>query len=489
MTNIAMTPETPTRPRRLKERKIPPPDEHLVAALTAVSGRLAETPANQEECVTETIDRRYETLPYPPRNSNDDKRMLRLTSLDNLMTINQYCYAGRRNFDKSFRMLVAGGGTGDSLVFLAVQAASLPNAEIVYLDSNRESMNIAQERIRNQAKRLALPNAETMIDWRIGSLNDLQGMDLGRFDYVNFGGMSNHSGDTPDVLRKLAGVLNDDGAIGITVHGQLGRTSICQIREMMKIINRDVADPEKKIYNTNLLLGNLPSSNPHRKNGRWLSCDPIEVYDLYLRETDRSLTFQEIVDGVAAAGLVLCQFAPSMTPLLVPEYLQCKLPQRILTRLATMSLNDAAVFCEYLVGIVNRYEFYVTKSVGTTVDLRDWDLIPSFSCYANANSLKNRLVNPPKDFGESPSFRVGVYQSSIQVPIDVSPLALASYPLIDDDRTMREIVHKLAATFTLRTQDLVRNELLKVWRHLIALDMIRFRHISSRVAHVNRFGF
>ena len=474
------------RPRRLKERKASPPDEHLVAALAAVGGRPTETTAKPDENVTKIV-RRCESPPHPPRDPNNDKRMLRPTTLDNLMTVNQYCYAGRRNFDEPFRILVVGGGTGDSLVFLAVQVATLPNVEIVYLDENREAMNIVQERVHNQAKRLSLPNAETIINRQTGSLRDLAAPNLGKFDYINCGSL-HHLDDPVDGLRKLGAVLNDDGALGITVHGQLGRTGVRQIQEMMRIVNRDVAETEEKIRNTNLVLRNLPSSNLHRKNGRWLSGDPAEMYDLYLREADRSFTFQEIVDGVAVAGLVLCQFASSMKPLLVPEYLQCKLPQRILTRLAAMNPNDAAVFCEHLAGIINRYEFYVTKKTGTTVDLRDWDLIPSFSCYANANSLKNRLLNPG-ELGESPSFRVAVYQHSIQVPIDVTPIATASYPLIDDNRTMREIVHKLTPAFPFRTPDSIRNELLKAWRHLTAFDMIQFRHVSSDVAHINRINF
>jgi len=443
----------------------------------------------EELDVAKIVRRQYETLPYPQRDPNDDKRSLRLTALDNLMTLNQYCYNGRRDFDKPFRILVAGGGTGDSLVFLAVQAAALPGVEIVYLDLSRESMKIAQERLQNQARRLALPNVGELIDYRIGSLLDLESTGFGKFDYVNCCGVLHHLDDPLLGLQKLASVLTDDGALGIMVYGQLGRTGVRQIQEMMKIVNRDVADTEKKIHNTNLVLKNLPSSNLHRKNGRWLSCDPAETYDLYLHAKDRAFTFQEIADWVTAAGLTLCQFSSTMKPLLVPEYLQCKLPQRILVRLAAMNPHDAAVFCEHLVGMINRYEFYVTKHAGTTVDLRDWDLIPSFSCYANGNSLKNRLKNPPKEFGDSPCFRVGVYQGSIQVPIDVSPVALASYPLIDDVRTMREIVHKLTTKFTLRTQDSIRNELLKVWRHLIAFDMIQFRHVSSVVAHVNRFNF
>jgi len=475
------------KPRRLKERRTPPPDEYLVAALMATGGRPVETSRKYKENAAETLSRRNETVPSPPRTPNDDKRTLRTTALDNLMTVNQYCYAGRRDFGKPFRILVTGGGTGDPTVFLAVQAATLPNAEIVHLDINREAMNIVRERIRNQAKRLSLPNLDAMVDWHIGSLPDSERMDLGKFDYIHCVLL-----DCPDdpllMLRKVGDSLNDDGAAGITMHAQPGRTGIGQIQEMMAIINRNVDDAERKIRNTNVVLKNLPSSNLHRKNGRWLSGDAAETRDLYLRAAGKAFTFQEIVDGVAAAGLVLCRFASSMKPLLVPEYLQCKLPQRILARLAAMNPHDAAVFCEHLAGIINRYEFYVTKKGGTTVDLRDWDLIPSFSCYANANSLKNRLMNP-ENLGESPGFRVAVYQSSIQVPIDVTPIATASYPLIDDNRTIREIVHKLTAAFPFRTQDSIRNELLKAWRHLIAFDMIQLRHVSCGVEQLNRYGF
>jgi len=405
------------------------------------------------------------------------------------MTLNQHCYAGHRDFDKPFRILVVGDGKGDSLIFLAVQIVSLPNAEIVAFNANRESVRIVRERIRNQAKRLSLPNLETMIDYRTGPSFDPDDESLGKFDYINYGGTSHHSDDPFFVLQKLAARLNDDGAIGITVCGQLGQTSVHGIREMMSIINRNVDDEKKKIDNTNLVLKNLPSSSLHRKNGRWLSCDSVKTSDLYLQAEARAFTFQEIVDRVAAAGLVLCRFASTMKSLLVPEYLPCKLPQRILTRLSTMNPTEAAICCEHLVGIINRYEFYVTKHVGTGVDQYDWDLIPSFSCYAHGNSLKNRLADSAKGLGESPSFRVGVYQGSIQLPIDVSPLASASYPLVDDCRTMREIVHKLASKFPLRTQESIRNELLKAWRHLIAFDMLQFRHVSSRIGNVNRFGF
>ncbi len=534
------------KPHRLKGRSVSPPEERLVAELATVGGRFLEsTPyggtnrfndegeaagddsdssstfraetkthliqpgesdrlfdrtfqgdvprpskiLKRELDVTETVRRQYENLPYPFRNPDDDKRMIRLTVIDNLATLNQYCYGGRRDFDKPFRMLVAGGGTGDSLAFLAVQTAWLPNAEIVYLDLSRESMKIAQERIRNQAKRLSQPNIEKIIDYRIGSLLDLERMGLGKFDYINCCGVLHHLADPSEGLRKLGDALNDDGALGIMVYGQLGRTSVYQVQEMMKLVNRDVVDMEKKIRNTNLVLRCLPSTNLHRKNGRWLSCDPIETYDLYLHEQDRAFTFREIIDWVAAAGLTLSQFTSTMKPLLVPEYLQCKLPRRILDRLEKMSPHEAAEFCEHLVGMINRYEFYVAKNSGTTVDLRDWDLIPSFSCYAIGNSLRNRLQNPPKNFGEAPTFRVKVYQGAIQVPINVSPLALTSYALIDDKRTIRELVHQLASKFPLRTQESLRNELLEVWRHLIAFDMIQFRHVSSRLTNLNRYNF
>jgi ubiquinone/menaquinone biosynthesis C-methylase UbiE len=87
--------------------------------------------------------------------------------------INHYCYRGRRDFRKGFRVLIAGGGTGDALIYLAEQLRET-DARLVYLDISEASMAIAKKRaeIRNLDR----------IEWVSGSILDLPRLGLGPFD-------------------------------------------------------------------------------------------------------------------------------------------------------------------------------------------------------------------------------------------------------------------------------------------------------------------
>ena len=62
-----------------------------------------------------------------------------------LENLNHYLYHGEEDFQQSFRVLVAGGGIGDTTIFLAEQL-NHTNAKIIYLDFSPASMKIAQGR-------------------------------------------------------------------------------------------------------------------------------------------------------------------------------------------------------------------------------------------------------------------------------------------------------------------------------------------------------
>ena len=63
----------------------------------------------------------YEGLPFPQRAVEDESFRLITPPPDHLGRLNHYCFAGRNNFSSDFRALVAGGGTGDAVVYLAEQ--------------------------------------------------------------------------------------------------------------------------------------------------------------------------------------------------------------------------------------------------------------------------------------------------------------------------------------------------------------------------------
>lgn len=64
----------------------------------------------------ENVRDQYEDLPYPPRDPKDDENRI-MVLMNNLPIINHRCFAGQQKFDENFRMLVAGGGTGDAAIY------------------------------------------------------------------------------------------------------------------------------------------------------------------------------------------------------------------------------------------------------------------------------------------------------------------------------------------------------------------------------------
>src|SRR5262249_19244677 len=93
------------------------------------------------------VRQQYERFPYPERKPEDEKGRLIGTWLDDLRMVNHHCFRGADSFNDGFRVLVAGGGTGDGTIFLAEQLRDL-RAEVVHLDVSRAAMDIARERAR-----------------------------------------------------------------------------------------------------------------------------------------------------------------------------------------------------------------------------------------------------------------------------------------------------------------------------------------------------
>ena len=66
----------------------------------------------------------YEAYPYPPRDPADERKRLITGSPSHLDEVNHYLFAGAADFTKPFRVLIAGGGTGDGAVMVAQQLAA-----------------------------------------------------------------------------------------------------------------------------------------------------------------------------------------------------------------------------------------------------------------------------------------------------------------------------------------------------------------------------
>src|SRR5881296_1452340 len=241
----------------------------------------------------------YEAYPYPPRNPTDEKVRLENSWHDFLELINFYCFNGRSNFSQEFRVLVAGGGTGDQTIFLGEQLRYNRRAEVVHLDISEKCNEIARRRA--EVRKLA------NITWVHGSVLDLPSLKLGSFDYINCVGVLHHMDDPRAGLQALRSVLKDYGAMSVMLYGKYGRTGVYQLQELLRRINLDATDLQAKLANTKIVLDSLPKTNWFKRSediiGDHKEFGDAGIVDLLLHAQDRPFTVDELYDLVEGCGL------------------------------------------------------------------------------------------------------------------------------------------------------------------------------------------
>ncbi|WP_420345666.1 class I SAM-dependent methyltransferase [Pelagibius sp.] len=308
--------------------------------------------------MSDRVRDQYEAYPYPSRDPAEEARRLVVGSPSNLMEVNHYLYAGRRDFSRPFRALVAGGGTGDAAIMLAQQLADAgrnagPRAggEVVYLDLSQSSRAIAEAR--------AVARGLTNLRFVTGSLLDAETLDLGVFDYIDCCGVLHHLSDPAAGLAALTGLLKHDGGMGLMVYGTLGRNGVYPLQELLRSLasDRSLAD---QVTLTRRLLKTLPATNLFARNPvlRDHDASDAELVDLLLHSQDRSYLVEEVAALVEGAGLRLVSF---IEPIRYDPATYVKDPT-ILKALSSFTPLERAAFAERLAGNIKTHVFYASKN-------------------------------------------------------------------------------------------------------------------------------
>jgi SAM-dependent methyltransferase len=301
----------------------------------------------------------YEALPYPPRDPRDEAIRLITGTPSHVLEINHYLFAGRLNFNRPFRALVAGGGTGDACIMLAQQLADRRcPAEIVYLDLSSASRAVCEER----AKARGLRN----IQFHTGSLLDLAGMNLGLFDYIDCTGVLHHLPDPAAGMKSLASVLQPEGGIGVMLYGQYGRTGVYPLQEMLRTLAPLSMATEDRIAMAKRLIRFLPTTNLFRRNpylNDHVTGGDSGLYDLLLHSIDRAYTVPEIGELTTGAGLRVVAF---LEPVRYEPATYMSDPV-IARQTSSLPLLERAAFAERLSGNLRTHVFYATRAGYDTV--------------------------------------------------------------------------------------------------------------------------
>jgi SAM-dependent methyltransferase len=296
------------------------------------------------------VGRQYEAYPYPDRDPAEERARLISGSPSQPDEINHYVFAGRRDFSQPFRALVAGGGTGDGTIMLAQLLADRGcPAEIVHLEPSRASARVAEARARVRG----LEN----INFVAGSLLELSENGLGPFDYVDCCGVLHHLEDPGAGLKALGGALAPGGGMGVMLYGELGRTGVYHMQDMMRALGagREAAD---RIALARRLLGALPETNWLRRNdllGDHLEGGDAGLFDLLLHSRDRAYRVPEIIALAGSAGLAISGYAePARYD--PASYLS---DRKLLAPLDDLARTERWAFAELLAGNIRKHVFYM----------------------------------------------------------------------------------------------------------------------------------
>lgn len=422
---------------------------------------------------TERVRRQYEDYPYPARDPADEKKRLIRTMLDGLPQINHYGFRGRRDVHAGLRVLVAGGGTGDSLVYLAEQLRE-SDATLVYLDLSEASMAVARARAR-------VRGLEERVTWHQGSLLDLPDLGWEPFDYINCSGVLHHLADPPKGLAALRAVLRDEGAMGLMVYGQYGRTGVYQMQALMRLINHDATEGGTQVANLRTALDALPPTHWLKRGEKAMPLleergDDIGLYDLLLHPQDRAYTVPELHAFLGDAGLRLAAFATDYRALYDPAFAFRKAPS-LRAQVEKLPLVAQQAACELFWGSIGKHVFWAAPR-DSVADASDEENVPFYhGPAAEIPNLQEAVLTTPR---QTLTFSV----TSPECPpvvhrLELTPLRRHLLAAIDGTRTLGEIVDTVAAQPKATwTREEVAAGTAETLAALAKLDLVLLRHRS-----------
>lgn len=202
----------------------------------------------------------YRDYPMPIRTAEDDAAGKYRRTGDDGFLIRNILFAGRDIFSENCRILVAGGGTGDSTLYFAKLLAERGSSGVVvHLDQSPAANRHCLQRV----ERADLTNV--VIQER--SLFDLDPETDGLFDYVNCNGVLHHLDDPLKGLKSIASVIKPDGGMGLWLYAKYGRAPLYHVQAIVKDLLGDAPVDAHALDLAKAVLRDQPKSSLGQHTG------------------------------------------------------------------------------------------------------------------------------------------------------------------------------------------------------------------------------
>lgn len=421
----------------------------------------------------ENVRAQYEDYPFPRRNPDDERRRLIVSEQHLLAKLNHFCFAGRQDFNQEMRVLVAGGGTGDQIIFLAEQLKDF-DARLVYIDISESSLQIA--RARAGVRRL------DNIDWHHGSLLDLPALGVGPFDLISCTGVLHHLPDPDAGLRALKAVLAPRGAMSLMLYGRFGRMGVYAGQELMRLVNHGVSDASERVRNAKSVLQGLPDTNwLLRGSDREKALEPMMVddsnlFDLLLHEQDVAYSVPDIYAMLERQSLELIEFTHFLQD--VPAFRYLYEPYVFIRdpglrdRISGLPRPLRQGIAEAISCMLTCHAFYASPNAANRVaQPNDPEMVPCFLYFDPAP-----LIDQVQKAG--PGEVAFPYRHST-VYFEPGPRSAAVMGAIDGERTLPEVFETVRKSGAGNISDReLWEDFMRFYVPLNSMDMIVLRHKS-----------
>jgi 2-polyprenyl-3-methyl-5-hydroxy-6-metoxy-1,4-benzoquinol methylase len=209
-------------------------EDEEIAALGSNIRRLS-APASG---VSQRVARQYERSPYPRWSS------LRLAGLETAKaSLARFFEAGELEFmARSFRVLIAGAGTGQHAI--AAASGYAPRGSVLAIDLSRASLAYGQR----MAAKLGISN----LDFAQADIAAL-GEEAGTFDIIEAVGVLHHMADPFAGWRALLKRLKPGGLMSIGLYSTIARQSIARLQQRADWPGRGCSDEDARAFRARLL--------------------------------------------------------------------------------------------------------------------------------------------------------------------------------------------------------------------------------------------
>lgn len=396
---------------------------------------MAQVQAQLDEATyLKQVREQYENLPYPPRDPAKELEGLIFAKGCALDRINFYGHGGLRDFSKPYHILVAGCGTGDAVVTLAAQLYGSP-ARITALDMSTASLAVARGRVEARG----LDNVRFVHD----SLLNVSAHADAPYDHINCIGVLHHLESPEAGLAALEKVLAPSGVMHLMLYARYGRESVYQMQALMRMINGDEPNIQRKVEACRKVLEQLPPGHGFRQFAE--SVVDIKLfgdsglYDLLLHSQDVAYTVPQVYDFLATSGMQPLYWVfghdPKGNDMYRPEgYLHDAM---LLAGIQAKPLREQQAIAELMHGYIGRHEFYAARRQPAPVDIAGPDMVPQVNVMLPEHvvlEIAQMMEAQPKDH----VLRVEVGRGAA-LALHNTAHAAALIRRVDGTRSLREI--------------------------------------------------